>query len=475
MVRVVREPPGTLDETTPETEDPPLVPSIGPPSEGPSDVGPDATEARAAKRGDVIGGRYLVEGTIARGGMGRVLQVRHSELGKPFALKLPSRRRLVSPAVRERFQREAKLASSLSHENIVSVIDFGDDPDFGVFMVMELLEGVRLDHKLRRDGGMAPRVACDVVGQVAEALRYIHGSGLVHGDVKSENILVNRNADRRRVIKLLDFGLARTEETVSTGRIEGTPEYMAPERVNGGAPTMAGDIYSLGILFWECLVGELPFTGMRDVVFDYHRRGRLPPPSSQIPDRALDERADLLVGRATAKDPADRHPDVSSFLYELRTLAGMLSAETGHRRRMEARGSGPVRTERGQSPAAEVFDSAPVPLAAVDVRGSVRIANRAFLTFLGHPGDGGGLSLGETGLLDLYPRLLDDLQLAASEHHTVKHILSVPDSDGGSIDTAVILTPGREGTDSDPTPEPIVYVTLHPLGSGFRTGTSRPG
>ena len=160
--------------------------------------------------------------------------------------------------MRERFHREAKLASSLPHENICSVIDFGEDPRFGLFMVMELLEGVRLDYKIQRDGRLPPKVACDVIGQVAEALRYVHSCGIIHGDIKSENILLTRAQDRRRLAKLLDFGLARPDDG-NEAHIEGTPEYLAPERISRRPASPQSDIYALGILFWECLVGELPF------------------------------------------------------------------------------------------------------------------------------------------------------------------------------------------------------------------------
>jgi tRNA A-37 threonylcarbamoyl transferase component Bud32 len=434
-----------------------LLPSLGPRT-------PDITEVEdsvvrsgellPAKRGDVIGGRYLVEGQIGRGGMGRVLQVRHCVLGKLFALKLPKRNRVAAPALRERFHREAKVASSLAHDNICSVIDFGEDPSFGLFMVMELLDGVRLDYKIRRDGPLAPKVACDVVGQIAEALRYVHTRGIVHGDIKSENILLTRTPDRRRVAKLLDFGLARTAASGDPSQIEGTPEYLAPERITGAPASPRSDIYALGILFWESLVGHLPFTGMRHLVLQQQLEQLLPPPSRCL-DRPLDERADLIVARATAKRPEERHPDVSSFLYELRTLSTMLGVEQGRRRVDLVRGRG-GRPDPNADPAGDVFEHAPVALAAVDVHGRVRVANRAFLAFIGHEGDPTSLLLGETAFVDVYPALLDDLKLAAADRVTLKQVLHLRDVDGATVDTAVILTPSPGGTGD-------VHLALHPL------------
>ena len=435
-----------------------LLPSVGPRTPDPS-PGDGRREGRSARRGDVIGGRYIVEGQIGRGGMGRVLQVRHAGLGKAFALKLPQRRVVTSPEVRERFHREAKLASSLSHHNICSIIDFGEDPHFGLFMVMELLDGVRLDHKLRRDGRLSPRAACNVVGQVAEALVCVHEAGVIHGDIKSENILIKRTPDRRRSVKLLDFGLARTETTLDLRQVEGTPAYLAPERIARQPASTASDIYALGILFWECLVGELPWQGPHELVFHKHLHEDLPPPSSRI-DKPLEERADLIVARATAKRAQDRHPDVAAFLYELRTLSAMLGTESV-RRRESVRGSlAPRPNEPLLLASSEVFDHAPVALGSVDRNGTVRVANVALRTFLGQADDAQGVMLQETNLVTCYPSLLDDLQLVASDRRTVRQIVLVPSREGTAVRTLVTLSPApaeRSSASGD------IHLAIHPL------------
>jgi serine/threonine-protein kinase len=436
------------------------LPSVGPRTPDPAVTdGPERPGGRSARRGDVIGERYVVEGQIGRGGMGRVLQVRHNVLGKAFALKLPQRRVIASPEVRDRFHREAKLASSMSHHNICSIIDFGEDPRFGLFMVMELLEGVRLDYKLRRDGRLSPRVACDVIGQVAEALRCVHECGVIHGDIKSENILIKRTQDRRRVVKLLDFGLARTETTRDPHQVEGTPAYLAPERIAKHPASTASDIYALGILFWECLVGELPFVGPAELVFQRQLHEDLPPPSSRI-DKPLEERADLIIARATAKRPKERHPDVAAFLYELRTLTAMLGTDTGRRREAARVSLAPRPDDRYLTAASEVFDNAPLPLASVDSHGYVRVANRAFRTFLGQADDASGLMLSETNLIHFYPTLLDDLQLVASDRRSIRQVISVPSRGGRSVRTLISLTPpppDKSITAGD------VHIAIHPL------------
>ncbi len=449
------------------------LPSLGPktPDLLGGEEAVDAERARGARRGDIIGDRYRVEGQIGRGGMGRVLQVRHCSLGKAFALKLPQRRTVTSPEVRDRFHREAKVASSLQHENICSVIDFGEDPRFGLFMVMELLEGVRLDYKLQRDGRLPPKVACDVITQVAEALRYVHNCGIIHGDIKSENTLLTRSQDRRRLAKLLDFGLARPDDKREAD-IEGTPEYLAPERISRRPPSPQSDIYALGILFWECLVGERPFHGPHELVFHQHLHATIPPASSKL-DSPLEQRADLIIARATAKRPEDRHADMSAFLYELRTLGNMLGVDATRRRggdgsqrvtTISAGGSGGSAIARPPEPllsaAGEVFENSPIPLASVDARGFVRVANRAFRTFLGHA-DPTGILLSETAFLNVYPTLLDDLQLVAGDGTTVKQLIEVPHRSGGYVvETVVMLTPAPETrlvTAGD------IYVALHPL------------
>jgi hypothetical protein len=408
--------------------------------------------ARGARTGDVIGGRYIVDGQIGRGGMGRVLRVRHSALGKAFALKLPKAAISMDAGFRARFDREAKLASSLSHDNICSVVDFGDDESFGLFMVMELLEGVRLDYKLRHDGPLVPRVAYDVMSQIGDALRYVHGKGIVHGDIKSENILLLRS-ERRRVAKLLDFGLARLSATEHSGGIEGTPQYLAPERIQGQPATPASDIYALGVLFYELLTSRLPFDGPHDEVFRMHLLQQVPTPSTKV-DRALDERADLIVARATAKRPEDRHPDVASFLYELRALMAMEGVDGGRRAASVRR----TRRTGDEATANDVFQYAPLPLAAVDVHGRVKQANQAFLDFIAAKSD--EIMLGDTPLVALCPTLIDDLGLVAAERETIKHAMLLKNAKGAAVHAAILLTPGP--ADAPPGGK-VVIIAIHPI------------
>ena len=192
---------------------------------------------------DIVGGRYVLEGQLGEGGMGQVYRVRHAQLGKPFALKVIAPAFASDSVARERFNEEAKLASEISHPNIVSVVDFGEDDRVGTFMVMELVEGEPLIPK-DSTKPMPIRHAIDALAQVADALDHIHKSGIVHGDVKAENILLVAEPPgvtgtrRRRLVRLLDFGLARRHGTREE-QLSGTPHYLAPERATGGPPTRA--------------------------------------------------------------------------------------------------------------------------------------------------------------------------------------------------------------------------------------------
>lgn len=329
-----------------------------------------------------VGGRYALDGRLGEGGMGHVFRVRHIQLGKAFALKIISPAFAGDHAARERFNQEAKLASEISHPNIVSVVDFGEDAQFGAYMVMELVEGDSLI-----TAGTLPMTvkrAIDVLGQVADALDHIHKRGIIHGDVKAENIMLTAEttgasgARRRRVVRLLDFGLARRPETTDrddegASGVSGSPHYLAPERAAGGVASVQSDIYALGVLGYLLLTGTLPFEGSVVEVLMAHIHNT-PDSMSARRREDLDAALESLILRAMAKDPAQRHGSASAFKYELNTVMDML--DMGRRK---PRGSGQIPVENvRESGIVQAFERSRLPQALISVDGVITVANRAF-------------------------------------------------------------------------------------------------
>ena len=439
-----------------------VAPDIAPIEE---DQSPTLKERyRGARSGDIIGGRYIVEGQLGRGGMGRVMRVRHQALGKPFALKLIKSAIATNPKIRDLFYREARLASALAHDNICSIVDFGQDDQFGLFMVMELLEGQTVHAKLRNSGRLTPKVACDVMWQVGDAVRFIHSRQILHGDIKTENIFLVRTPAQRRLVKILDFGLARADLGRDDG-LDGTPEYLAPERIEGAPASPQSDVYALGIVFWELLVGRLPFNG-KDVkeLFEQHRKAPIPAPSTMI-DEPLDERADQIIARATAKDPTARHADASTFLYELRTLMGMLGMEAGGGQRRRAAIAPEAARERREhdhrvKAAAEIFGAIALPMASCDAAGKVRAANSAFLEFIGCAGDAGGLELRDSALPEVYPSLFEDLETVMTSRRPIKRVIFLNEGGDRVIEAAVVLSAAPSAAEVT---AGEVHIVVHPL------------
>lgn len=358
-----------------------------------------------------VGGRYALDGRLGEGGMGQVYRARHIQLGKPFALKIISPAFALDTAARARFNEEAKLASEISHPNIVSVVDFGEDEQFGAYMVMELVEGEPLIYE-----GAAPmsvRRVCDILAQIADALDHIHRRGIVHGDVKADNIMLTvENADaaggarRRRIARLLDFGLARRPGGDTEDVINGSPHYLAPERAAGGPPSVAADVYALGILGYLLLTGTLPFNGNVVEILMAQINQQAEPMSNRRGEE-IDEALETLILRALAKDPAHRHGSAAAFRYELNTVMDML--EMGRRRRA----SGTIRPESPrEAMLVGAFERSRVPQALMSLEGRIEFANKAFARLLGQDEGVEGLTVTETTLNGVVPGLLRAMRSA---------------------------------------------------------------
>jgi beta-lactam-binding protein with PASTA domain len=251
----------------------------------------------------LLAGRYRLDERIAVGGMGEVWRGEDTVLGRTVAVKCLKPEYVHDPEFRERFRAEARHAAGLSHPGIASVYDYGEqvEPDVAAWLVMELVDGEPLSALLHRGGRLAPARTLDIVGQVASALEAAHVAGVVHRDVKPGNLLVRPDG----VVKVTDFGIARATDAVPltrTGTVVGTAYYLSPEQASGGPVTPASDVYSLGVVAYECLAGVRPFPGDNPLaVATAHLRSAPPPLPADVPAGVRE-----LVLRAMDKDPARR-------------------------------------------------------------------------------------------------------------------------------------------------------------------------
>lgn len=270
--------------------------------------------------GDVLDDRYRIDHPIARGGMSTVYRCVDLRLGRAVAAKVMHERYVGDPVFRTRFRREARAMAQLTHPNLVNVYDFDSDGDH-LFLIMELITGGTLRELIAERGPMPPHAAVVVLRSVLTGLAVAHEAGMVHRDIKPDNILIN--GDHR--VKLADFGLVRAASatTHSSDQIVGTVAYLSPEQVDGSEITPASDVYSAGIVLFEVLTGEVPFAGDTQLTHAYQRLNNdVPAPSSRI--AGIPPIVDALVASATAREPGDRFADAGEFLAALDDVAGEL-------------------------------------------------------------------------------------------------------------------------------------------------------
>jgi predicted Ser/Thr protein kinase len=284
--------------------------------------------------GDVIADRYEVEALCGSGGMSSVFRARDRLLDRHVALKILHEHHAGDDEYVERFRREARAVAQLSHPHIVTVIDRGAD-DGRQFIVFEYVDGENLKQLVGRNGRLPLRRALEVAIAVADGLAFAHATGLVHRDVKPQNVLLDEEGE----VKVTDFGIARSldvEHSVTqTGAVLGTSNYLSPEQASGKPVTAATDVYSLGIVIWELLTGEVPFPGENFVAVALRHLNEEPPDLRELrPD--VPPRLAAAVARALAKEPERRFPSMQAFEGELRacleevdpenTLVGMPAA-----------------------------------------------------------------------------------------------------------------------------------------------------
>jgi len=263
-------------------------------------AGPDARLTDILHPGEVFAGRYEVQGLIGRGGMGAVYRVRDRELGEEIAIKTLRPELTTDPALVERFRSEIRLARHITHQNVVRTHDIGEIGG-AYYLTMELVQGVTLRELLDTRGHLGTDAVLAIAAQLAAALGAAHAEGVIHRDIKAQNLLL----DEAGVLKVMDFGIARLAEGSSglteAGMMIGTPAYMAPEQVMGEAIDARADLYSVGVVLYECLTGHVPFTASSMVSLVARLLNDQP-----APIKDADPAVAALVMRLLAKKPEQR-------------------------------------------------------------------------------------------------------------------------------------------------------------------------
>ena len=280
--------------------------------------------------GTTLAGKYRIDERLSEGGMGTVYRGTHVLMDKTVAVKVLHPSLAADEKIVARFSREARAASRISHPNALSVTDFGEDETGHVFLVMEFLSGRTLKQVIRDEGPLPLARVVDITRQIGDALHAAHAQGVVHRDLKSDNIML-LDTMTGDYAKVLDFGIAKIQEpdgAVDTGLtapnlVIGTPQYMSPEQCSQDSEIDArSDIYSLGVILYEMLVGHVPFSGdSPTIVMMKHLQEPVP--------SVLDERSDLpgsvarVVARAMAKVPGNRYQNVAELIEDLTIASGM--------------------------------------------------------------------------------------------------------------------------------------------------------
>ncbi len=296
-------------------------------------------------------GNYRLDRILGRGGMGTVYAGEHVYIKKGVAVKVLHAQFAKYQEAIHRFLREARAATSINHANIVDVTDFGILADGPVYFVMEYLEGKSLEDLIEKEGAVELHRALNVANQIALALEAAHAVGVIHRDLKPDNIMLLKKPGRRDLVrmapdqtwitereesydfvKVLDFGIAKVmiqdelmAETVQ-GAVFGTPEYMSPEAARGEDVDHRADVYSLGVILFDMLCGRPPFEAPQSSeVLSMHIHQQPPSPREFAPHREITQMAEDLILKAMQKDPGKRYQNMSEFRRDLANAYGSIS------------------------------------------------------------------------------------------------------------------------------------------------------
>jgi serine/threonine-protein kinase len=269
--------------------------------------------------GALLADRYLIDRKLGEGGMGEVYLAEHIRMKRKVAVKVMRAWLTKDPAAISRFHREAENASQITHPNVAGVYDFGETPEGLVYLAMEFVEGEPLTSVLDREKVINHIRASDIVSQTADALAAAHSLGILHRDLKPDNVMIGRTRARTDLVKLLDFGIARvmgreTQHFTSTGLIVGTPEWMSPEQIAGDKLDARSDIYTLGLIAFRMLTGEGAFSGMTSQEVLLSKMTKSPRRLQDArPDVEWPEDLQATMDKVLATDPAARYDDALLF------------------------------------------------------------------------------------------------------------------------------------------------------------------
>jgi serine/threonine-protein kinase len=287
--------------------------------------------------GETLDGRYYVQKKLGEGGMGVVFAVKHTVIERPLAIKVLKREVMRDPATVKRFIQEARAASRIGHPNIVDVTDFGNTSDGMTYQVMELIDGVTLKEVVKKTSPLPIERVVRIGLQMARALVAAHGKGIVHRDLKPENIFLTEREGRPDFVKIVDFGIAKvapidgkTEvgpRLTRQGTVFGTPEYMAPEQAAGRSDTdHRVDIYALGTILYEMIVGKVPHKGQSMVqTVAMQMLDPVIPPSERRPDVKVPAELEALIMKALQKKRENRFESMSDLQTALDDVAAQIA------------------------------------------------------------------------------------------------------------------------------------------------------
>ncbi|KAB2903252.1 MAG: serine/threonine protein kinase [Kofleriaceae bacterium] len=309
-------------------------------------------EQDLARLGSTVG-NYRLDRILGRGGMGTVYSGEHVYIKKPVAVKVLHPQFARYPDAVNRFLREARAASSINHPNIVDVTDFGVLGDGLVYFVMEYLDGKSLEDLIEKDGAVELHRALNIVNQMSYALEAAHEMGVIHRDLKPDNIMLLERPGRRDIVrmvttgtggwvterersydfvKILDFGIAKilAPDELGTdtlqGAVFGTPEYMSPEAARGDDVDLRTDVYSLGVILFDMVCGRPPYEAEAgSEVLHKHINAPVPSPREFAPHREITEGAERVIMRAMSKDPGRRYQTMAEFRGDLPNAYGTVS------------------------------------------------------------------------------------------------------------------------------------------------------